>query len=121
MLLTDRANYGRMWPVMKAIKKHPKLKLQIVCTGTMLLERFGQAEKIVASDGFRVDGRVYMELEGSVPTTMAQSVGFGIVKFATEFQRMNADMVLMIGDRYEALAALVPMETAQLVSSVSSW
>ncbi len=105
VILVDRANYGRMWPVMKAIKNHPDLELQIVCTGTMLLERFGEAVNIVEKDGFDVSGRIYMELEGSVPVTMAKSVGFAIIEFASEFQRLDPDMVLLIGDRYEALAA----------------
>lgn len=107
VVLVDRANYGRMWPVMNAIKAHPKLELQTVCTGTMLLERFGAAVDVVEQDGFRVDGRIYMELEGSVPTTMAKSIGFATIEFASEFQRLKPDILLMIGDRYEALAATI--------------
>lgn len=107
VVLVDRANYGRLWPVMRAIDAHPKLKLQTVCAGTMLLERFGKAETVVAKDGFAIDGRVYFELEGSVPATMAKSVGLGIIEFVSEFQRLKPDMVLLIGDRYEALAAAI--------------
>lgn len=107
VVLVDRANYGRLWPVMRAIQAHPQLSLQTLCAGTMLLERFGRAEKVVTADGFEVSGRVYMELEGSVPTTMAKSVGLGILEFTNEFQRLAPDMVLVIGDRYEALAAAI--------------
>ena len=38
---------------------------------------------------------------------MAKSVGFGIVEFASEFQRLKPDLVLIIGDRYEALASAI--------------
>jgi UDP-hydrolysing UDP-N-acetyl-D-glucosamine 2-epimerase len=107
VVLVDRANYGRLWPVMRAIREHPDLRLQTICAGTMLLERFGRAEKVVQADGFEVSGRVYMELEGSVPVTMAKSVGLGILEFTNEFQRLAPDMVLVIGDRYEALAAAI--------------
>ena len=75
--------------------------------GTMVLERFHQPVQVVRQDGFRVDGEIYMELEGSTPATMAKSVGFGMVEFASEFQRLKPDVVLLIGDRYEALAAAV--------------
>lgn len=107
VVLVDRANYGRMHPVMRAIATCPDLELMNICAGTMLLERFGQAEKIVAQDGFAIDGRVYLEVEGSVPTTMAKSIGMGIIEFSTEFQRLRPDIVLLIGDRYEALAAAI--------------
>lgn len=105
VVLVDRANYGRMKPVMREIQQCPGLTLQTICTGTMLLERFGEAVRIVERDGFPVDGRIYVELEGSVPTTMAKSVGFAVIEFATELHRLQPDLVLLIGDRYEALSA----------------
>ena len=57
--------------------------------------------------GFLVDGEVYLELEGSTPITMAKTVGFGVVEFASEFQRLKPDVVVIIGDRYEALSAAI--------------
>ena len=107
VVLVDRANYGRLKPVMHAIQRHPKLELQVLAAGTMVLERFQQPVQLVKSDGFQVDGEIYIELEGSTPATMAKSVGFGTVEFASEFQRLKPDMVLIIGDRYEALAAAI--------------
>src|SRR5213593_4882177 len=38
---------------------------------------------------------------------MAKSVGFGVVEFASEYQRLKPDLVLLIGDRYEALSAAI--------------
>jgi len=73
----------------------------------MLLSRFGQAEHVVEADGFPIESRVYLEVEGSVPATMAKSIGLGISEFATEFQRLRPHVVLLIGDRYEALAAAI--------------
>ncbi|MBL8214277.1 MAG: UDP-N-acetylglucosamine 2-epimerase (hydrolyzing) [Bryobacterales bacterium] len=107
VVLVDRANYGRLKPVMHAIATHPDLELQCIAAGTMVLERFGRPVEIVRRDGFPVLSEVYMELEGSTPTSMAKSVGFGVVEFANEFQRLNPDLVLLIGDRYEALAAAI--------------
>jgi UDP-hydrolysing UDP-N-acetyl-D-glucosamine 2-epimerase len=107
VVLVDRANYGRMKPVMQAIKEHPDLELQTLATGTMVLERFDQPVRVVRNDGFNVDGEVYIELEGSTPTTMAKSIGFALIEFASEFHRLKPDVVLLIGDRYEALAAAV--------------
>jgi len=107
VVLVDRANYCRLKPVMRAIAARPELELQVVATGTMVLERFGLPVRVVEADGFPVDGEVYIELEGSTPATMAKSVGFGVVEFASELQRLKPDLVLLIGDRYEALSAAV--------------
>ena len=107
VLLVDRANYGRMYPVMKALDEDLDLELQVICAGTMLLERFGGAEKMVENDGFKVDHRVFLEVEGSVPVTMSKSIGLGIIEFTNVYQQLQPDMLLLIGDRYEALAAAI--------------
>src|SRR6266446_5207673 len=73
VVLVDRANYGRLKPVMEAIVRRPELCLQVLAAGTMVLERFDQPVRIVREDGFRVDGEIYLELEGSTPATMAKS------------------------------------------------
>lgn len=105
VVLVDRANYGRLKPVMHAIAARPELHLQVLASGTMVLERFGLPVDVVRADGFPIDGEIYIELEGSNPATMAKSVGFGVVEYSSEFQRLKPDLVLLIGDRYEALAA----------------
>ena len=107
VVLVDRANYGRLKPVMRAIDDNPALQLQVLAAGTMVLERFDQPVRVVKEDNFTVDGEVYIELEGSTPATMAKSVGFAMMEFASEFQRLKPDVILLIGDRYEALAAAV--------------
>jgi UDP-hydrolysing UDP-N-acetyl-D-glucosamine 2-epimerase len=107
VVLVDRANYGRLKPVMEAIRDHPQLDLQIIAGGTMVLERFGRAVDVLRKDGFDVSGEVYMELEGSTPISMAKSVGFGVVEYTNELHRLRPELVLLIGDRYEALSAAV--------------
>lgn len=105
VVLVDRANYGRMRSVMQAIAEHPALELQVMCSGSMVLERFGGTINEVIADGFEVCSQVYMELEGSIPVSMAKSLGFGVIEFAGEINRLKPDILLLIGDRYEALSA----------------
>ncbi|MGN6137098.1 MAG: UDP-N-acetylglucosamine 2-epimerase [Aureliella sp.] len=107
VVLVDRANYGRLKPVMRAIADHPDLQLQTLAAGTMVLERFDTPVRVVEQDGFPIDGQIFIELEGSNPATMAKSVGIGLMEFANEFRRLEPDIVLIIGDRYEALAATI--------------
>src|SRR5688500_19699916 len=103
---------------MRAIAEHPDLELRVACAGTMVLERFDQPVRIVREDGFPVDAEIYLELEGSSPLTMAKSLGFAMIEFSGEFQRSKPDVVLIIGDRYEALAAALRSEehTSELQS-----
>lgn len=107
VVLVDRANYGRMRPVMQALARDPEIELLTICAGTMILERFGMAANEVEQDGFRIDDRVYLEIEGSTPATMAKCIGLGVIEFTSALNRLAPDLLLMIGDRYEALSAVI--------------
>jgi UDP-hydrolysing UDP-N-acetyl-D-glucosamine 2-epimerase len=105
--LVDRANYGRLKPVMKAMSEAQEIDMRVVCAGTMLLDRFGKSRDVLLKDGFCVDEEVFTEVEGSLLATMAKSVGLAVIEFANVYQRLKPDFVLLIGDRYEALGAAI--------------
>lgn len=110
-ILVDRANYGRMKSVMQAIDARDDLELQTICAGSMLLPDHGQGGvrpvDIVKRDGFSVDGEVWCEIRGSTLGTMADSIGYAIPLFGAHLERLNPCIVAVIGDRYEALAAVI--------------
>ena len=106
-VLVDRANYGRIKPFMEAVREDPSVEMSVVCSGAMLLEKFGRSVQVVKDDGFHVNSEIYMELSGSIPLTMSKSIGLGILEFSSVFQELAPDFVIITGDRYEALAASV--------------
>ena len=71
-----------MKPVMTELKNSKSIDMDVICTGTMLLSRFGNVSQIVEKDGFKVSSKVYMEVEGSNPTTMSKSIGLGILELS---------------------------------------
>ena len=79
VVLADRANYGRLKPVLKNLKESDQIQLMLICAGSMLLNRFGSAVDIVRADGFDIDEEVYIEVEGSHLVTMTKSIGLGII------------------------------------------
>jgi UDP-hydrolysing UDP-N-acetyl-D-glucosamine 2-epimerase len=101
VLLTNRANWGRLKPVMQAIRNHPDLQLQVACTGSMLLDRFKHVAHEVRADGFTVDMEFLCELEGSTPYAQAASACLAGYNFATTLYQLDPDCLLVIGDRYE--------------------
>ena len=89
---------------MRAIQKHPDLKLQIIVAASALLDRYGQVANQVEQDGFKPAARVYMLIEGETPSTMAKSTGLGLMELPTLFEQLQPDIVLTVGDRFETMA-----------------
>ena len=106
-VLVDRANYGRLKPILEIMRDDSDIELNLVCTGTMLLDRFGRAVELVKNDGFNISEEIYIELEGSIPSTMTKSIGLSIIELSSAFHKQSPDFVLLIGDRSEALGAAI--------------
>lgn len=102
-----RAEYGVLKPIIKAIDKHPKLQLSLIVTGMHLSHEFGYSFKEIKDDGFNVDGIVKMNPEDDTGISMAKSVGKGVLGLSDVFDKIKPDIVLIIGDRIEALAAAI--------------
>lgn len=104
IVIGSRANYSSIKSAMHAIKEHPDLQLQVVAGASALLDRYGEVAELVEEDGFEIDARVYMIIEGENPTTMAKSTGLGMLELPTVFQTLDPDVVLTVGDRFETMA-----------------
>jgi UDP-hydrolysing UDP-N-acetyl-D-glucosamine 2-epimerase len=107
IVVNSRANYGRIKSVMRAVRRHPNLELQLVVGASALLYRFGSAIDVIRADGFEPVATCHMVIEGNTPATMAKSTGLGIVELTTIFENLKPDIVLTVADRYETLATAV--------------
>ncbi len=105
--MNSRANYGRIKSVLKSIRAHSGLELQLIVGASALLHRFGSVVEVIRRDGFTPDSVVHSILEGETPTTMAKSTGLAIVELATHFENLKPDIVLTVADRFETIATAI--------------
>lgn len=107
VVVTARPSYSRVKTVLRAIADHPDLELQLVVAASALLDRYGTAVNFIEKDGFSINARVYMVLEGENPASMAKTTGLGILELATVFDNLKPDVVVTVADRFETLATAV--------------
>jgi UDP-hydrolysing UDP-N-acetyl-D-glucosamine 2-epimerase len=101
----SRADYGHLQPVMKAIAADPGLTLQVIACGQHLDPRFGETWRAIVADGFAIDAKVDQELANDSALAVAQATGRGVARIAAALSELRPDIVLVLGDRYEILAA----------------
>jgi UDP-hydrolysing UDP-N-acetyl-D-glucosamine 2-epimerase len=104
VVVGSRANYSSIKSAMHAIQEHPDLTLQLVVGASALLDRYGTVLDVIEADGFEPDERVFMLIEGETPSTMAKSTGLGLLELPTAFERLEPDVVITVGDRFETMA-----------------
>ena len=107
VFIGSRANYSSIKSVMRAVKVHPQLQLQLIVGASALLDRFGSVVDLIEADGFRPDARVTMIVEGETPATMAKSTGLGLLELPTIFEILTPDVVVSVGDRFETMATAI--------------
>jgi UDP-hydrolysing UDP-N-acetyl-D-glucosamine 2-epimerase len=100
-----RADYGLLYWPMREIAASAHFALQLAVTGMHLAPEFGGTLETIAQDGFRVDAKVEMLLSSDTPVGIAKSIGLGVVGFADALDRLKPDLLLLLGDRFEILAA----------------
>ena len=101
-----RAEYGLLRLLMQGICNDAQLELQVVATGMHLSPEFGSTYKVIEADGFRIDRKVEMLLSSDSATGMGKSVGLGVIGFADTLAELQPDLIVVLGDRFEILAAV---------------
>lgn len=100
-----RAEYGLLKPLIRAIFNDSDLELQLVATGMHLSPEFGLTYKQIEKDGFRIDKRVEDDLSGDTAEDISKAIGTALIGFAEAYKNLMPDIVLVLGDRSEILAA----------------
>lgn len=100
-----RADYGLLYWLMKEIQADKDLELQIIATGAHLSPEFGLTYKAIEKDGFIINEKVEMLLSSDTAIGISKSLGLATIGFADTYDRLKPDMIVLLGDRYEILAA----------------
>lgn len=103
-LTGTRADYGKMKPLMKAIEEQENFECHIFVTGMHTLKDFGDTKSEVYKDKFK-NIHVYMNqiIEEPMDLVLANTInGFG-----RYIRELEPDMIVVHGDRAEALAGAI--------------
>lgn len=109
-----RAEYGLLRWVMEGIRQSGSLELQVVATGMHLSPEFGLTYRAIEEDGFTIDRKVEMLLSSDSAVGVTKSLGLAVIGFADALAELQPDIMLVLGDRYEILAAA----TAALIARI---
>lgn len=102
-----RAEYGLLSRLMRMIKDSQETQLQLIVTNMHLSSKYGNTYKEIENDGFTIDRKVPIIDENSNNDSLStvMEMSRGLKGYAEAYRDLKPDMLLILGDRYEMLAA----------------
>ncbi|WP_102273798.1 UDP-N-acetylglucosamine 2-epimerase [Cytobacillus massiliigabonensis] len=104
VVTATRAEYGLLYWLMKEIQADNELDLQLIVTGMHLSPEFGLTYQQIEKDRFVIDEKVEMLLSSDTPVGVVKSMGLATIGFADALDRLEPDVLVILGDRFEMLA-----------------
>lgn len=101
----SRAEYGLLASLLEVLNGDPAVELGLIVTGTHLSQHFGMTVGDIERDGFTVSERVPLPLDDDSPVGTAQAMAVALADIAEALSRIQPDIVVLLGDRFETLAA----------------
>ncbi|XP_029001398.1 bifunctional UDP-N-acetylglucosamine 2-epimerase/N-acetylmannosamine kinase isoform X3 [Betta splendens] len=101
----NRADYSKLAPIMFGIKSHPdEFELEVVVLGSHLIDDYGNTFRMIEQDDFDIGSKLHTIVRGEDEAAMVESVGLALVKLPDVLQRLRPDILVVHGDRFDALA-----------------
>jgi UDP-hydrolysing UDP-N-acetyl-D-glucosamine 2-epimerase len=100
-----RSDYSHLVPLLEALRDTPDVTLQLYVAGAHLSPRFGSTVKAIEADGWPITARVETTGDSDAAVDVAAGTGAGVTGFARAFARGRPDLIVLLGDRLEMLAA----------------
>jgi UDP-hydrolysing UDP-N-acetyl-D-glucosamine 2-epimerase len=103
----SRADYGLLRGILTRLQNMDDVDLSVIACGMHLLPKFGETWRLIEADGFPIAAKVDLQLGDDRAETVARGTGIGITGFAEILPALAPDLLLVLGDRFEILAAAV--------------
>lgn len=113
-ITSSRADWGLLSPLLSLIKTDPAFHLQIIVTGQHLDPHSGHTAQAIIMEGFQIDARVDMALGDDSAIGVTRSLALGTSGVGEALSKLAPDLVLVLGDRYEILGAVLSASLARI-------
>jgi len=105
VVTTSRADYSAYRPLLKSFQADPEISPKLYVSGMHLSPEFGLTVGAIENDGIAITERIEVLISSDTPEAIAKSIGLGLIGFGQAFSKYRPDILVVLGDRYEMLAA----------------
>jgi len=100
----SRADYGILSFFLKELQKSKFFDLKLIVTCMHLLPKYGNTYKEILKDKIKIYKKIKLPLKGDRIIDISKATGIGVKKYTEALDKIKPDFVIILGDRFEALA-----------------
>ncbi|QCP53483.1 UDP-N-acetylglucosamine 2-epimerase (hydrolyzing) [Trinickia violacea] len=100
-----RAEYGLLRPLIRALAATQDVTVKLLATGSHVAESSGATWREIAGDGIAIDERIEVLMDSASESGVYTAMGLGMIRYGDAFRRLEPDLLVILGDRFEAFAA----------------
>ena len=105
LMTGTRAEYGLLYWLMRELAADDRVDFQLVVSAMHLAPEFGETIKEIRADGFKIDAETPCLAGGDDNAALGKSMGQAVIGFVDAFDQLSPDLLILLGDRFECLAA----------------
>lgn len=114
VLTATRAEYGLLRPLIERICADKDLELALLVSGTHLSAEFGNTCQEILDDGFPIAVKIPILEEEDTAAAVSKTMANALERFGRYFEEHRADMLIVLGDRYETIAVCLAAMNARI-------
>lgn len=114
VLTATRAEYGILRPLIERFYADRDLEISLLVTGAHLSEEFGNTYREILDDGFPIAVKIPILEKGDTAAAVSRTMAEALEAFGGYFEENRADMLVVLGDRYETLAVCLAAMNARI-------
>jgi UDP-hydrolysing UDP-N-acetyl-D-glucosamine 2-epimerase len=109
-----RAEYGLLKPLMEECINDDSFEVQIIATGMHLSPEFGLTYREIEQDGFIIHEKIEILLSSDSRIGVSKAMGLALISFAEAYERLEPDLLVGLGDRFELFSAVSAANVANI-------
>lgn len=109
-----RAEYGLLKPLMELVLQDERLNFELYVTGMHLSPEFGNTIDLIEKDLIPISEKIEILVSGDSPSAVTKSMGLAMIGFADVFNRHKPDVLVILGDRFEAFCLAAAATVARI-------
>ncbi len=112
LITGSRAEWGLLKPLAQKLHNTLIRNFHLVVTGSHLSPQFGMTVNEIPAEW--ITDKVECILASDTPVAISKAMGLAVISFGETYERLEPDLVVVLGDRFEILAAVIAAHISRI-------